>query len=685
MAAKKDQDLLPIIQRRYKEAKEYLDGWRNEAKECYRFVANEQWADEDLDTLRDEGRPVVTFNRISPFLNAVLGQEILNRMETRVAPREVADSAAADIASNVIKYVRDQANAEDEEHDAFADLAITGLGCTETSVYIDDDGEPQIAIDRVSPLEILYDPSARKKNLTDARYVIRERDLSTDEFKAMFGTDDLPAKTEDDWLTSGIEENAKTGDPEDVYSAKAFKRSQQPKRSVKVLEYQWFELERRYRYPDVSNADDEFFTPGEPEEKSSADYQRDRDKLDALDLTVVDYERRNFKRAFVCSDRVLEVEDCPCDRSFSYHFMSGWRHGVSGHFYGLVSSMRDPQRWANKFFSSQMDMINNAAGGGIVYETGTFVDEDGLASAWSSPENVEVHKDKMDKWRPKREVNFPNHVEQLMQFAIRSIQEVTGISPELLGMVNREQSAMVETSRKKSAYALLAPLNDAKRRYHKSQGKLLLMMIGKFLTNDRWIRISSEYEPPQHIQLTADLLGSLKYDMIVDESPISPNQKENVFMALTQLAPLMVGLGLPPPPEAIDYMPLPTPLITAWKQAIAAQNQPGPEQQLAMAGKQAEVEKTQAETAAKRAQAMLDTVKAMQQEGANPQEIQLKLQEQLLKAQSLEVQRENTMVQNRKIDADVLTKRMKSATDLAKMSQELTQARMQANRPNGQV
>jgi hypothetical protein len=55
--------------------------------------------------------------------------------------------------------------------------------------YLDRDIDPDgiVAGRRVDPLEMLPDPNARQRNLSDARFVIRERMMDHDEYEELFG------------------------------------------------------------------------------------------------------------------------------------------------------------------------------------------------------------------------------------------------------------------------------------------------------------------------------------------------------------------------------------------------------------------------------------------------------------------------------------------------------------------
>jgi len=74
-------------------------------------------------------------------------------------------------------------------------------------------------------------------------------------------------------------------------------------------------------------------------------------------------------------------------------------------------------------------------------------------------------------------VGLPPDLSNLMQYANESMQNVSGVNAELLGMADREQAGVLEYQRKQSAVTLLAPLFDSFRRYRKMAGRCWLYFM----------------------------------------------------------------------------------------------------------------------------------------------------------------------------------------------------------------
>ena len=76
--------MLDRMQKMRNKAERSSQDWMNQATECYRFVAGKQWDDTDVSLLEQSRRPVITFNRIGPIINAICGQQVANRQEKKI-------------------------------------------------------------------------------------------------------------------------------------------------------------------------------------------------------------------------------------------------------------------------------------------------------------------------------------------------------------------------------------------------------------------------------------------------------------------------------------------------------------------------------------------------------------------------------------------------------------------------
>lgn len=575
-----DRDLIvTTIEADVKRMRQHTGDWRREAKEDFGFYAGKQWSEEDEASLKEMLRPVIVYNRVGPMIDAVTGLEVNNRQETRFIPREMGDAGVSEVLTGAAEWVRDEADAEDEETDAFVDALICGMGWTETKISYDEDPDGQIEINRIDALEMYWDTAARKRNLADAKRLARVMDFDEEDFANAWpewSRELSPSMGADqeNWPDEGeIFTNDIIGYQED----EADSDENRSKRYYRVIEYQWFELEDFVRTVNPMT--------GKIEEVSPKSAGRLQPRLAELGIPMVRQKRRKYYRAFVCRRKLLEMMELPTQRGFTYQCITGKRDRNNRVWYGMVKALKDPQRWANKFFSQILHTLNSNAKGGILAEQDAFVDPDAAESGWSAPDNIVMMRSgalsgSSPKVMPKPVGAYPQGTDRLMEFSLSAFREVTGLNLEILGQADRMQPGVLEYQRKESAVTILAPLFDSLRRYRKMQGRILLEYIQTYLSDGRLVRILGNDGTQKYVPLVRDE-GTATYDIIVDDAPSSPNQKEKVFQILSQLLPVLLKAGMPIPPDVLDYAPLPASLTQKWKEMLQPKDgsgKPSPEE-----------------------------------------------------------------------------------------------------------
>lgn len=676
------EDLVTEINSKAKDARQARQGWIDEAKECRRFVAGDQFNDEEKRILQEQKRPPVVFNRVGPVVDVVGGLEVSNRQEVRYIPRELGDAGLNEVLTGAAKWVRDECNAEDEESEAFLDMTITGEGWSETRLDYEYDQDGAILIERVDPLEMLPDPASTKKNYRDAEWLIREKMVRLSWVKDTWPdkADEIAmnrmAESDGEFEGESIHRNV-VGDQ--YQSPQATSRGKSYQQQVKLTEYQYKKREAYYRVQHPMT--------GEVTEISDEQHATLQERAKALfgaPMKSVKQTKCVYYRAFVVGDVLLENDKCPDPSSFTYKAMTAKRDAAKGCWYGIVRGMLDPQRWANKFFSQSMFILNVNAKGGVLVERDAVDKAADFERSWANPQAitwVEPGANTQGKILPKQPPAFPPELSNLTQFAIQSIRDVSGVSVELLGMADREQPASLEYQRKQAGVTILATLFDALRKYRKEQGRTLLYLIENYLSDGRLVRIVGD-TGQQYIPLVRQQADNARYDVIIDEGPNSPNMKEKTWAILQSLLPMLVQAGVQIPPEVINYLPLPQSFIDAMKKPNPQREQEAQMQkQMMMQEKQADTAKTQAQAALAAAQAKLAEAQAAQaQVEASLQGQQLQsgdqklLHEMQLKTQQAQREQEiavqNVQLEAWKAQQDIQLKREVAAANLQLQQQK---------------
>lgn len=593
-----------------------LSKWREAAETEYAFRDGHQWTEDEKAKLEENSRVPVVFNRVQVIIASVSGSEINNRTEVRFIPREIGDAKPNEILTAGAEWFRDEANAEDEETQAFEDMLTVGLGWTETLLdyMADPEGAPRVV--RLDPLEMCWDSHAHRKGLQDATRAARVRNIPIAEALDMFPGKDA-AEINADWISKAKDEGESHESlVGDQYKSGRTDTGQATGSTVTVVQVQWREKLRSVEYVDPQS--------GERKEMPKADWDK-LGKVMPIDTVIPNRPMTKYvwKQAFLGRDGIL-LENQPCKDGCTFRAMTGNYDRKEKRFYGLLRVMMDPQKYANKWLSQTLHIINSNAKGGVMYEQSAVLDAQAFEDGWAAADTaVAVANGALSGGRiqPKPQVQMPAALMQLTQFAISTIRDTSGVSLELMGMADRQQAGILEAQRKQASMTTLATYFDSLRYYRKTQGEVILTFLRDHIApTGRLVRIVRE-GLAQYVSLATET-GTRKYDVIVDDSPAAPNEKERAWAVIEHMMPVLQqgGLSLEDWADVLEYSPLPSSFAEKIRAKAAEQKQnpqANQQEQLAMAAAQADIQKTQSEAEENQAQAMLYGVRA-QKEAITP-------------------------------------------------------------------
>jgi hypothetical protein len=591
---------------------EHTQEWRREAKEYYDFEAGRQWDAKAQEMLKEQQRPIVTFNKTKKFVKSICGLEVNNRQMTTYLPRDVRNPGevkANELLTNASDWMSQGTDASRQQSRAFRDVAICGMGWTSGEISYDDDPQGRYVEERVNPLEMGWDCNARDQNLADSKRRWRIKEMSLSEAKALIPgvTDavdaaDLDAAWAGNWKSDAEGETKTQTDKE----RREENLIEDTKRRVKIVQIQWWEFETYVKT----------VKPGtqEPVDMSMEQFKQvneEYQKWSGIPLPSANLRKKVWKQAFV-GGKVLKSGPCPRRDGFTFCCITGDPDDMKGLWQGVVSVLKDPQQWANKFFAQLMHILNTTAKGGIIAEADAFADINQAQASYARTEAITIAQNgalQKGKIMPKPGGALNGGVLQLLQISDSMFAETTGMNMELMGLADRQQPGVLEAQRKQAAMTILATLFDSLSAFRREVGAMRLTFIQDYLADGRLIRVHGD-DGIQAIPLIRDTtIGH--YDVIVDDAPSSTNMKEKAWAALMTLLPTVQDMLTPQVVVMLlDYVPnLPSRLVEELKK-IASEPPPPEQIEAQKRAQEAEVADKEGGAMQKKSAAVLNLAKA---------------------------------------------------------------------------
>lgn len=534
-----NDDLFRRFRKWYREDIAHVSKWRKEAREDFNFYNNHQWSQEDLQTLNEEKRPSSEFNRIHAMVDAVVGTERNNKRKVQFIPRSIGKSIPNSLLTGAADWFREQSCASHADSQAFKDCVISGMGWTSITLDYEDNPEGIPVVEHLDPLKMGWDHLSRQSNLRDARRLWYVDMKPVEQAKQLFpGVN--PWELDASWHATGeyIE-----GDSYDTnyqsFDDRAFNLNDSGSVTnnvpavVCIVECRWYEHEEFYLAPDLQN--------GGIKEYSSLEYRYMREAF-GPQFEGACFKRRVAYKAFLGKKLLEEPSVVLTPTGFlGWECMTGYYDNKLRHHYGVVRTAKEPQRWANKFFSQMMHILNCTAKGGFLVEAGAFVNPSEAMEALAQPDGiVEMQQGALtaNKIQLKPTAQVPNGYLALFSEARDAIPNVTGLSREFIGTREADQAGVLEEQRRQSSFNLLAELFDSVELYRIRQGRTILYLIQEFLSDGRLIRICGDRDA-QYVPLLRKDIVNVEYDIIIDEAPLTPNQRDRTFLVFMQMLPVL--------------------------------------------------------------------------------------------------------------------------------------------------
>lgn len=609
---------------------EYL----RDAERYNEFYAGDQWDDQDVQKLENEGRPHLTINQILPTINTVLGEQAANRVVLKMKPMRNASYEDARMLEKISLHVLEQNDYGWKEGEVFADGLIQDRGYFDLRMDFSNNLQGEISISVEDPNDIVLDPDAKEYDPDTWKEVIKTRWLSMVDIEDEYGREAAKKVTghirsHEDFDPDSFEFAKHFGDSTSVGRFRYDGDKERDLRSVRVIERQHKKYYNKCRFF-ISETGDLSPVPDFMDEET-ADYY-------AVQHGYQIMTRPGFKIRWTVSageDVLLYDEWSPYPWFTIIPFFPYFRRGRP---FGMVKNLMSPQEQLNKLSSQELHIINTTANSGWIIEEGSL--GDGLTLSDVEAKGAKtgfVISYKNGRQAPQKiQANqIPTGVDRMSMKAQVFIRDISGVSAGMQGNASPYTSGRaLQDQIQRSQVQIQKPMDNLART-RRMLGDKLLYLIQTYYTEERVFHVGTDLEPgvtDEEItinQQTAEGIANDvtlgKYKVTVSQQPVVDNYQDAQLSNLIELRSAGVMI---PDHLIIKYTDLhdKDELSELLKRA-AGMHEPTPEEQeLAQFQQQAMIQSIQLDLAQKQAKveelmAKVDMTKAQTASEVDPDAI----------------------------------------------------------------
>jgi len=587
-----DQQLAEKIKQDKTKSKRGLSAQYKAVNEDFAFYAGDK-AYYTGQMVSDGQKKMVVFNRIKPFVNGVLGFMIQLRRKPEYQAKDL-DSQKQQLRSLILNtssdYFREIGNASVAETQQDKDMLICGYGCIDTAVSDVTNPKGNILWERVHPLETGWDPLARATNLLDATYVWREKKFTREDAKVLFDLTDEDLQADDGRMSQPIY-NPYGG----TANAIQYEIDESNDNIVIITYYQCTHYEKYFRInnPIYTITDPEkanqvfqalsFIKQNMIDNTKQEDLKEEYNKFDpksetllvdakqksviektlskmGIEIEFIDCQQKVYYTTIASGDKIIKRTRSAHQTGFTLQYKTADFDDRNNKWFGMVASLKEPARYANKAFTELLYIIASNSKGGVLYEEDAVLDASKFEQEYASTKStIKVKRGALsgNKIQPKAQGQVSlNGYDGVLSQSLSAMPDVVGVNPEFLASsTNQQVSGVLEAQRIKQVTMTLAPLIDSVTMYQKENARLVVTYI-KILTEnnpDRIVPFSKNSGYQGSFQLKESDI-SLEFDVFIGESPETPTQREEQQKIMIDLATNQQQYGINIWPVAVKYL-----------------------------------------------------------------------------------------------------------------------------------
>ena len=376
------------------------DTWAKHAQEDREFRLGKQWKADQRDVLEARGQAAIVVNRIHPAVETAKAMLTSSRPSFRCSAREDSDNKVAHVFNTMLEYMYDKSDGQSVLRNVVDDYYVSGMGCM--LVYQDpnaDNGNGEICIRDIDPLDVYIDPNSRDKFCDDAESIIISRLYSKSQANKMYPMYEgkiKNASSDVDWAEelpdTGREDDFETSfpgqheQPNDEYVRGYERYSKIIDKKYKVFErFSGQEKEMNaaqfasYKKEKVTVVDGQVF-PHSPEMPEGEVLMGDLIKEGVID--IVEIPDIKIKQCVIIGDKLLYERYLPIDHYPIVFFMN--IHTRTPYPTSDVRMVKNLQEYINKVRSLIIAHMTTSTNTKILVPSGS-VDMKEFEEKWAQP------------------------------------------------------------------------------------------------------------------------------------------------------------------------------------------------------------------------------------------------------------------------------------------------------------
>lgn len=561
------------------------------------FFDGDQWTEEDKLALEERGQAALVFNLISTTVRWVTGTEKRTRVDYRVLPRHDEGVQDAENKTKLLKYLSDVNRTGFARSKAFEQAVKTGVGWIEQGIRGDESDEP-LYVRWESWRNVWYDPLSVEPDMSDARFLFREKWVDLDVAQAMFPKHAAALKAAAENISDPNQLRSETGRNKYLYGDEELITSYSQvgdlvdlgsRDRVKLTEC-WYRVPSRCKV--MRGVDDQM-----EQQSWNGKIYNPEDQVQAWALqnglaSTHDAIRMQMRLMIYCEDTVLQDVCSPYwHNRFPLVPIWGYRKGRDNAPYGLIRQLRDPQEDLNKRRSKAL----------LLLSTNQVIADDDAVDDWDETLAEVARPDGVIRKRAGREFQIrnqatlaPMHV-QLMDQDARYIQEVGGVTDENMGRQTNAVSGKAIEARQNQGYTSTSDLFDNLRLAVQLSGEIQLSLIEQYYDEEKVFRLTGERGNAEFNRINTgpdDQVTARQADFVVDEQDFRGTLRQAMFdqmMEMVTRLPTEIGLKLMAVAFEMSDVPMRDEFVKVLREATGMPDpdkEVSPEEQQAMAMQQ---------------------------------------------------------------------------------------------------